>query len=224
MGWRFIAINGQDQPGAARTDGRPRRIQAAGLRDAADGYFWIDPFSPEGQRLGPSCGRSRASCACTPSAPLRSWPRPGPRQAQRIALWKIRRRWTRWSWARDASILWASNFRQRTRPRRSTARRCRCPPTRATGTRWRRSCGPSDRTTGSWKTFATATRCWADSTGRRGCATTGLTGWRSTRPVRPRYATVGWPGDRWNLLLEQWWNTHTLPAATDAGLPDLTDK
>jgi hypothetical protein len=25
-------------------------------------------------------------------------------------------------------------------------------------------------------------------------------------------------------LLEQWWNTHTLPAATDAGLPDLTDK
>jgi len=25
-------------------------------------------------------------------------------------------------------------------------------------------------------------------------------------------------------LQEQWWNTHKLPAAADAGLPDLADK
>jgi hypothetical protein len=26
-------------------------------------------------------------------------------------------------------------------------------------------------------------------------------------------------GDRWNLVLQQWWDTHTLPAPAEAGLP-----
>jgi hypothetical protein len=50
--------------------------------------------------------------------------------------------------------------------------------------------------------------------------------WLEINQARYDRATQLWVGrgDRWNLLLEQWWNTHTLPAATDAGLPDLTDK
>ena len=26
-------------------------------------------------------------------------------------------------------------------------------------------------------------------------------------------------GDRWNLVLQQWWETHTLPAPEEVGLP-----
>jgi hypothetical protein len=31
-------------------------------------------------------------------------------------------------------------------------------------------------------------------------------------------------GDRWNQVLQQWWDTHTLPAPEEAGLPELTQN
>jgi hypothetical protein len=31
-------------------------------------------------------------------------------------------------------------------------------------------------------------------------------------------------GDRWNQVLQQWWETHTLPTAVEAGLPRTTEK
>ena len=40
-------------------------FKQAGLHDAEDAYFWIDPFSPDGQPR--SCVPSSASCASTPS-------------------------------------------------------------------------------------------------------------------------------------------------------------
>jgi hypothetical protein len=50
--------------------------------------------------------------------------------------------------------------------------------------------------------------------------------WLEINQARYDRATQLWVGrsDRWSLLQEQWWNTHKLPAAADAGLPDLADK
>ena len=31
-------------------------------------------------------------------------------------------------------------------------------------------------------------------------------------------------GDRWNQVIQQWWDTHTLPTAAEAGLPEPAEK
>jgi hexosaminidase len=49
VSWR---PDGQDQPGAAGADGRACAAEEGGTGRRADSYFWVDPFSPEGQRVG----------------------------------------------------------------------------------------------------------------------------------------------------------------------------
>ena len=50
--------------------------------------------------------------------------------------------------------------------------------------------------------------------------------WLENNQARYDRATQLWigRGDRWNMVLEQWWNTHTLATPTEAGLPDQTEK
>ncbi|MGD0800277.1 MAG: family 20 glycosylhydrolase [Terracidiphilus sp.] len=46
--------------------------------------------------------------------------------------------------------------------------------------------------------------------------------WLENNQARYDAATQLWIGriDRWRLVQEQWWNTHTLPSAAEAGLPE----
>ncbi len=50
--------------------------------------------------------------------------------------------------------------------------------------------------------------------------------WLANNQARYDRAAQLWVGrDRqWDLVVEQWWQTHTLPSAADAGLPAAAEK
>ena len=50
--------------------------------------------------------------------------------------------------------------------------------------------------------------------------------WLENNQARYDRAAQLWIGrcDRWNVVLDQWWNTHTLPAPAEVGLPEQAEK
>ena len=137
------------------------------------------------------CCRCCRSCACMRSAPSRCWPK-ARRGAQRTRNLPIRKRWTRWNWARGASISSASSFRMPTEivSLYSQARRIA-----GDKSRWDevRTMPGDDRL--EQRAHAGYSR-WLCAAGRavssrRGCATTGLTGWRTTWPATTARRSCG---------------------------------
>ena len=200
-------------------------FRQAGLRDAADGYFWIDPFSPEGQRLGaklrPVESQLRlhaeraiallAEARAAASAENRTLENPEALDAMELGARRIDFVGLKFQAADEAAALYGEAL---SLPADKSHR---------------------DEVEEKLWTIGSNNGLLEDI--RDGYALLGglyRQAWlRDNRPYwleinQARYdrATQLWVGrgDLWNLLLEQWWNTHTLPAATDAGLPDLTDK
>jgi hypothetical protein len=50
--------------------------------------------------------------------------------------------------------------------------------------------------------------------------------WLENNQARYDRCAQLWVGrsDRWSVVMEQWWNTHTLPSPAEAGLPEQTEK
>jgi hypothetical protein len=202
-------------------------FKQAGLRDAADGYFWIDPFSPEGQRVGaklrPVESQLRlhaeraialvAEARAAASAKNRVLENTEALDAMELGARRIDFVGLKFQAADEAAALYGEAL-SLSLPADKSHR---------------------DEVEEKLWTIGSNNGILEDI--RDGYALLGglyRQAWlRDNRPYwleinQARYdrATQLWVGrgDRWNLLLEQWWNTHTLPAATDAGLPDLTDK
>ncbi len=62
-------------------------------------------------------------------------------------------------------------------------------------------------------------RSWDSSSAMRGCATIGRIGWPNNQARYDRAAQI-WigRGERWNQVIQRWWDTHTLAPAADVGL------
>ena len=63
------------------------------------------------------------------------------------------------------------------------------------------------------------THNWDNSFAMHGCATIGRIGWRLTRrdTIAQLQIWIG-RGERWNQVIQRWWDTHTLAPAADVGL------
>ena len=200
-------------------------FKQAGLHDAEDVYFWIDPFSTEGQRIGAKLRpvesqlRLRAERAITLVAEARAaaslnnrtLENPEALDAMELGARRIDFVGLKFQAADEAAALYGEALS--------------LPVNKS----------HEDEIVAKLETIGSNNGLLEDI--RDGYALLGglyRQAWlRDNRPywleinqARYDHATQLWVGrgDRWNLLLEQWWNTHTLPAATDAGLPDLTDK
>ena len=193
-------------------------LKNAGLDDAQDSYFWIDPFSPAGQELSakllPVAGELRldAERAITLLAQARAAGKLDNQEAL------------------DAMELGARRidfigykFQIALNARLFTARRRRWPATRAGGKKSRTPCTPSAQTMGVCRII------------RDGYALLGQLyqqAWlRDNRPywlandmARYQAATQLWigRGDQWQLVIHRWYTTHTLPPAAEVGLPPAT--
>ena len=200
-------------------------FKEAGLRDAADGYFWIDPFSLEGQRIGAKLRpvesqlRLHAERAITlvaearaaASAENRTLENTEALDAMELGARRIDFVGLKFQAADQASALYGEALRL--------------------------SASKSQRDVVEAKLETIGANNGLLEDLRDGYALLGglyrQTWLRDNRPYwleinQARYdrATQLWVGrsERWSLLQEQWWETHKLPAAAVAGLPDLTDK
>ncbi|MFY9855100.1 MAG: glycoside hydrolase, partial [Terracidiphilus sp.] len=200
-------------------------FKEAGLHDAADAYFWIDPFSPDGQRLGarlrPAESQLRlhaeraitlvAEARAAASAEDRTLENPEALDAMELGARRIDFVGLKFQAADEAAALYAE---------------ARALPVNKSHV---------DEIEAKLETIGSNNGLLEDI--RDGYALLGglyRQAWlRDNRPYwlevnQARYdrAAQLWVGrsERWNLVMEQMWETHKLPTATDAGLPDLTDK
>ena len=154
-------------------------LKKAGLDDAQDSYFWVDPFSPEGQKVAaklaagcigasPPCGaRDHVACA-------------GPGRCKARQSGSTRRDGT---WRSPHRLSRVTNSRLRKTALFCMRRRSRLQATRTTGTKCRMRSIRLAPIMAASKTFETAIRSSASSFTMRGCATTGSTGWQTTWPA-----------------------------------------
>ena len=150
-------------------------LKKAGLEDAQDRYFWIDPFSPAGQqvaiKLMPVASELRldAEQAITLLAQARAAGKlENPEALDAMELG-----------ARRIDFIGAK-FQAAADCVNSIARPRHWFKTKAGGTRSQTNWRQSARTTDGWKTFATAIRRSGNSSTRRGCGITGRIGWITT--------------------------------------------
>ena len=200
-------------------------FKQAGLRDAEDAYFWIDPFSPEGQRIGAKLRpvesqlRLHAERAITlvaearaaASLENRTLENPEALDAMELGARRIDFVGLKFQAADETAALYSEAL---SLPANKSHR---------------------DEVEEKLETIGANNGLLEDI--RDGYALLGglyRQAWlRDNRPYwleinQARYdrAAQLWVGrgDRWNLLLEAWWETHKLPPTIEAGLPDLTDK
>ena len=200
-------------------------FKEAGLHDAADGYFWIDPLSPEGQLIGAKLRpvesqlRLHAERAITllaearaaASLENRTLENPEALDAMELGARRIDFVGLKFQAADETAALYGE---------------ARSLPVNRSH---------MDEIEAKLETIGANNGLLEDI--RDGYALLGglyRQAWlRDNRPYwleinQARYnrAAQIWVGrsNRWDLLMEQWWNTHKLPAVADAGLPDLTDK
>jgi hypothetical protein len=190
-------------------------FQQAGLGDAQDTYFWSDPFSPEGQRLNiklqpvASQLRLHAERAIALIAEARADDKLenqealdamelGARRIDFVAL--------KFQAADDSAALYAQ-----------------AQSLSADKTRW-------NEVEQILQSIASRNGRLQDI--RDGYALIGglyrqlwlrdnRPYWLDNNQARYDLATQLWIGrtDRWNQVMQQWWETHTLPSAADVGLP-----
>jgi hypothetical protein len=200
-------------------------FKEAGMHDAEDGYFWIDPLSPEGQRIGnklrpaESQLRLHAERAITLMAEAkaaatlenRTLENPEALDAMELGARRIDFVGLKFQAADEAAALYAEA--QSLPLKRSNM----------------------DEIEAKLETIGSNNGLLEDI--RDGYALLGglyrMAWLRDNRPYwlevnQARYdrAAQLWVGrsDRWNQLMNQMWETHKLPVTGDAGLPDLTGK
>jgi len=200
-------------------------FKEAGLRDAEDIYFWVDPFSPEGERVAAklrpyeSALRLHAERAITlvaearAAAKLENRTLENPEALDALELGARRIDFVGLKFqAADESVALYSQARS------------------MAGIKSRR-----DDVEAKLYTIGANNGLLQDI--RDGYALLGglyRQAWlRDNRPYwleinQARYDRSAqlWIGrsDRWNLVLEQWWNTHTLAPPAEVGLSEQTEK
>jgi hexosaminidase len=200
-------------------------FKKAGLHDAEDRYFWIDPFSPEGQRIGtklrPVESQLRlhaeraialvAEAKIAASTEDRALENAEALDAMELGARRIDFAGLKFQAADQAATLYGEALS--------------LPADKS----------HEDEIVAKLESIGANNGLLEDI--RDGYALLGglyRQAWlRDNRPYwleinQARYdrATQIWVGrsNHWDLLMEQLWETHKLPAASDAGLPDLTDK
>lgn len=196
-------------------------FQQAGLGAAGDDYFWVDPFSPEGQRVGnklrpvESQLRLHAERAITLVAEARAAARRENRSLENPE-------------ALDALELGARRIDfvglKFQAVDESVALYKQAQPLVADKSRWN-EVEELLEAIGSHNGRLEDIRDGYTLLGglyRQAWLRDNRPYWLENNMARYDRAAQLWigRGDRWNLLLEQWWNTHTLPAAEEVGLPE----
>ena len=200
-------------------------FKEAGLRDAEDVYFWVDPFSPEGVRVG---------------AKLRPFESPLRLHAERaIALLaearaaaKLENRTLENPEALDALELGARRIDfvglkfQAADESLALYNQAR---TMAADKSRRSEVEEKLWTIGSNNGLLEDIRDGYTLLGglyRKAWLQDNRPYWLENNQARYDRAAQLWIGrsDHWDLVLEQWWNTHTLAAPAEVGLPGPTEK
>jgi hexosaminidase len=190
-------------------------LKKAGLEDAQDGYFWVDPFSAEGQRVAVkmrpvlSALRLHAERAITLVAEARAAGKLENQEAldaMELGARRIDFVGLKFQSADESVELYSQA---------------------------QALAGDKSR----WDEVEEKLETIGSNNGRLEDIRDGYTllrdlyeqAWlRDNRPywlqnnlARYDAAAQLWVGrgDRWNLLLDQWWNTHSLPSAAEVGLP-----
>jgi hypothetical protein len=190
-------------------------LKTAGLDDAQDSLFWVDPFSPEGQqvaaKLDPVAGELRlhAEKAITLLAQARAAAKldnPEALDAMELGARRIDFIGLKFEEAEDCATLYAKA---------------------------QAAAGDKSR----WHEVSEALYTIGSNNGRLEDIRDGYSqlgqlfhdAWlRDNRPYwlannMDRYdrAAEMWigRGDAWNNVIQHWWSTHTLPAAAEVGLP-----
>jgi hypothetical protein len=200
-------------------------FKEAGLRDAEDVYFWVDPFSPEGERVG---------------AKLRLFESPLRLHAERAialvaearAAAKLENRTLENPEALDALELGARRIDfvglkfQATDESIALYNQAR---TIAADKSRRSEVEEKLWTIGSNNGLLEDIRDGYTLLGglyRQAWLQDNRPYWLENNQARYDRAAQLWIGrsDHWDLVLEQWWNTHTLAAPAEVGLPEQTEK
>ncbi len=190
-------------------------LKKAGLYDAQDSYFWVDPFSPQGQQVAVKLGpvarelRLHAEKAITLLAQARAAGRldnPEALDAMELGARRIDFIGYKFEAAEDCASLYAKA---------------------------QAAAGDKSR----WSEVSEALYTIGSNNGRLEDIRDGYSqlgqlfhdAWlRDNRPYwlannMARYdrATEVWVGrgNEWNNVIQHWWDTHTLPPASEVGLP-----
>jgi hypothetical protein len=200
-------------------------FKQAGLGEAEDGYFWIDPMSPEGQRIGKKLRpvesqlRLHAERAITlvaearaaASLENRALENPEALDVMELGARRIDFVGLKFQAADEAATLYGEALS--------------LPVNKI----HRDEVGAKLETIGGNNGLLEDVRDGYALLGglyREAWLRDNRPYWLEINQAQYDRATQLWVGrtGRWNLLQEEWWNTHKLPAAADAGLPDLNDK
>ena len=189
-------------------------LKKAGLDDAQDSWFWVDPFSPEGQqvalKLDPVASELRlhAEKAITLLAQARTAAKLENQEA--LDAMELG--------ARRIDFIGANSKRRRI-AMHSMQRRSPPRETRAAGTRWERRLYTIGSNNGRLEDirdgYSQLGQLFHDAWLRDNRPY-----WLANNMARYDRATEMWVGrgNAWNNVIQHWWNTHTLPPAADVGL------
>jgi len=200
-------------------------FKEAGLHDAADVYFWVDPFSTEGERVGTKLRpfgsqlRNHAERAITLVAEARAAAKlenrtldnPEALDALELGARRIDFVGLKFQAADESVALYTEALSLAANKSRRGEVEERL---------W---------TIGSNNGLLEDIRDGYTLLGglyRTAWLRDNRPYWLENNQVRYDRAAQLWIGrsDRWDLVLEKWWNTHTLEAPAGVGLPGLTDK
>ncbi|MGA9069863.1 MAG: family 20 glycosylhydrolase [Terracidiphilus sp.] len=190
-------------------------LRDAGLGDAQDSYFWLDPFSAEGQRIGAKLNpvaaelRLHAERAITLLAEARATGKlenPEALDALELGARRIDFVGYKFQTAAECAALYTQ-----------------AQALAADQSRWS-EVEVMLETIGSNNGRLQDMRDGYALLGelyRQAWLRDNRSYWLQNNMARYEQAAQLWIGraDRWNLVQQQWWNTHTLPAAGEAGLP-----
>jgi hypothetical protein len=200
-------------------------FKEAGLRDAEDVYFWVDPFSPEGERVGAklrpyeSALRLHAERAIAlvaearAAAKLENRALENPEALDALELGARRIDFVGLKFqAADESVALYSQARS------------------MVGIKSRREDVEAKLfTIGANNGLLEDIRDGYSLLGglyRQAWLRDNRPYWLENNQARYDRSAQLWIGrsDRWNLVLEQWWNTHTLAPPAEVGLTEQTEK
>jgi hypothetical protein len=200
-------------------------FKQAGLRDAEDVYFWVDPFSPEGERVGArlrpveSQLRLHAERAITLLAEARAAAKqenrtlenPEALDALELGARRIDFMGLKFQAADESVALYAEAQSLAADKSRRDDVKAKLYTIGANNGRLQ------DIRDGY---------ALLDGLYRQAWLRDNRPYWLENNQARYDRATQLWVGrsDRWALVLEQWWNAHTLPAPAEVGLPQPKEK
>ena len=190
-------------------------LRDAGLGDAQDSYFWLDPFSVEGQRIGAKLNpvaaalRLHAERAITLLAEARAAGKlenPEALDALDLGARRIDFVGYKFQTAAECAALYAQAQALAADQSRSSEVEVMLETIGSNNGRLQ------DMRDGYALLGELYRQAWLRDN---------RSYWLQNNMARYEQAAQLWIGraDRWNLVQQQWWNTHTLPAAGEDGLP-----